>query len=201
MTISRDLVNCSTPEQLKPADKNWTFTEAWAAQEAAVAAGLDASDPTGPIFRWDAQRNLDAYRRAFKKGDKFALLTAINTCARHDLVMPDWVSREFRRAYMKVIQLKAGSWDDALGNPYDGRLKTAVRLAQARKRREARLPIYLEITELSQSRPIGDELFAAVGERHGVGKSVCASLYASAKKSLSQGRPLTPRKTRKSRRD
>jgi hypothetical protein len=119
MTISTDLKNFKFPaagksKPAKTADKNWTFTEACAAQQAAVAAGLDASDPTGPIFRWDALRKLDAYRRAFKKGDKFALMTAINTCARHDLVMPDWVSREFRRAYMKVIQLKAGSWDDAL---------------------------------------------------------------------------------------
>jgi hypothetical protein len=183
------------------ADKNWTFDEARAAQEAAVAAGLDPSDPTGPYFRWDALLMLDTYKSAFETGDKFALLTAINTCARHDLVLPDWVSKKFRRAYMKVIQLKAGSWDDVFGSPYGGKFKTKNRQDQARRRREARIPIFLEIIKLSRSgTPIDDDLFAEVGKRHGVGKTVCNQLYTSVKKSLSQGRPLAPRESPKSRR-
>jgi len=159
-------------------DDNWTFEEAKAAHDAAVADGADG--PTLPLFQWNALRQIDLLQVAYEKGDKMALFAALRKCANHDLVMPMWVSRAFISGYDNVLNCRVGSWDDAFGRPYP----KGKHLGNMREDRVKRYAIYFRIREIikTERHTVDDGLFERVGSEFGVGKSRANKLYYEAQK-------------------
>jgi hypothetical protein len=107
-----------------------TLDEAIAQQELSD----QAKGPAGPLFQWQAVESVNALRAEIEAGDGFAALDAVARCLRHDLVAPGWLARAFVAGYDKVLNCRAGSWDEAFGRPYPKR----ARLDTLRQRREIR---------------------------------------------------------------
>lgn len=117
----------------------------------------------------------------------FAVLEAVAACARRELVMPEWLSKEFRRRFNAVCFHRTASWDDeqAFGRPYPK--GTHLR----RLRNEDLWPelctIVRRLLEEDPSRPIDELLFDDASERlrnlkgvddpRGLGRSECQRIY------------------------
>jgi hypothetical protein len=159
-------------------DKDWTFEDAKAAHDAAIADGADG--PTLPLFQWNALQEIDQLKVAYENGDKMALFAAMRKCANHDLIMPPWVSRGFISGYDSVLTCRVGSWDDAFGRPYP-KGKHLVNMQQDRLKRYA---IYFRIKEIieAERHAIDDGLFERAGSEFGVSKSSANRLYYEAQK-------------------
>jgi hypothetical protein len=161
--------------------RSWNIDEAWAAHEEAIRAGVPNIDSRGPIFKYLACVELDAFEMEFTIGhDRKALLAALRVCARCELPMPEWLATAFGAAYDRIaIRYEAKSWDDAFGNP----IPKHFRPAAARKNREVGVRIYMRITEIIRARkspkdaPLDERLFASVGKEFGVSRSDANKLY------------------------
>ena len=94
----------------------WTFAQVVDEETTSV---LPLVDPRRPRSRWWAMRALDEYQAEFDETQNgFAILAAIRECARAELVIPPWLSRAFITRYDNVLNLRAGSWDEAFDKPY-----------------------------------------------------------------------------------
>ena len=115
------------------------------------------------IIEWTLQE-LDLERQRFEAGDGMALLAAIRKCANHDLAMPAWVAEAFIERYDRVLNCRAGSWDDVFGRPYP----KGANLNAMRKRRTLRSAVWNEVQRTLKSEPgttINRDLFQIIGER------------------------------------
>lgn len=117
----------------------WTAT--FAEAQAAHGEGFDPS-PAQPLYQWNAAQEVTQLREEVELGNGFAVLDAISRCARHGLVMPDWLARQYLTRYHGVLNCRVGSWDQAFGAPFPVR----VRLATWRLRREKRWALWLFFT-------------------------------------------------------
>ena len=161
----------------------WTLEEAQAATEKVCATGAPPHHPHLPIFRWFAHHRVEEQRKAFEAGDKFALMHALRICANHALPMPDWAARAYIRAYDTIVNARAKSWDQVLGAPYS----KGTHLAAVRKRRKLQVAVRNRIRALRQSDPdlpIDAALFERVGMELGLGKTLAAEYYYTAKKRM-----------------
>jgi hypothetical protein len=122
-------------------------------------------------------------------GDGFAMLAAIYKCANRDLVMPEWLAREFIRRYYLVLSCRADSWDDAFGRPYP---KNA-RLHALRKQRELKPAVWLEVQAILHREPetaIDAQLFERVGAKLHLGKTLTEKYYRNAIKLMGPAKRL-----------
>lgn len=134
------------------------LSEAQAAHEA--AGGLSRN---GPLFRAAALEALDQLQRRFAGGDAWALITAMNSCAVHDLVMPDWLAREWLRRSRAAMFYAVASWDEVLPpiKP-KGRKLSALRMA-----REWSLGVVQAVHGATAAgRAIDEQLFDELAERN-----------------------------------
>ena len=109
------------------------------------------------ILKVSAVDRINKLKEYILKGDGFSLLDAVNQCAIRELVMPNWLSREFTNRYREVVQCRAASWDEVFGKPYPGKHIKKLRL-----RRELRFAVLNKINELLSSitpPPIDKNLF------------------------------------------
>jgi hypothetical protein len=131
------------------------------------------------IFRQQAILDLEALEKQFNAGDDFALLLAIRKCANFDLVMPDWVARNFIRRFDLVLNCRTKSWDEAFGRPYS----KGKHLKAMRDDREQRFIVWNHIRGILATDPdtvIDEALFERVGADLGIGKTRCGRLYYEA---------------------
>lgn len=134
-----------------------------------------------PLAKWDALQRIEVERQRYVAGDQNALMSAIACCAGHDLIMPDWVSKGFRKAYYSVAHFHTASWDEAFGAPH----RKGTHLDKARQRWELRPQIWLYVRELkSKGVPTDPALFETVAEKFGIGRRQAEDLYYSAKKNF-----------------
>jgi hypothetical protein len=168
------------------ARKDWTHAQAWAAQRRFRANGGAAADPAGPYSQWAALHTLDEYERAFRAGDSYALMQAIRKCAQHDLAMPAWVAAAYIRAFDRVHNFRAKSWDAVFGKP----LRKGTQLVAVRKKREKSVQVWNAVRAAHQrGRAIDDPLFATVGRELGIGLTLAKEYYSEVARRM-------PRRTR-----
>ena len=161
--------------------KDWSFDKVMMEHEQAIACGR--SGPNLPLYQWSALHDLDRLEAQFDAGDSFALLQAIRKCANNDLIMPDWVARNYIKRFDLVLNCKLASWDEAFGRPYP----KGVHISKKRQRRLLRLQVYNRIQRIrdtDESIAIDNELFDRVGAEFGIKKSLCNELYYEAKRML-----------------
>lgn len=171
------------------AEKDWTIQQAIEANERALEKDPTLPSRVQPLFVWAALRDLAHYEQLFLSGDNFALLIAVRICAQHEMPLPDWAARAFIKKFDTVLNLRAGSWDEAFGRPYP----KGFHLNRARRRRELQPRIYVHIQEIlamDPKTPIGEGLFEQVGKEFGIGKTLASELYYSMVKDLSMARPV-----------
>lgn len=167
-------------------DPNWSLEEAWAATQEALRAdpSRSGSDPTLPIYRWDAIKQLEDWGTKFKQdADMYWVLLAIRMCANHDLRLPDWTAAAYIGAFDKVHNAREKSWDAAFDSPYP----KETHLNAVRKRRLGRLQVWSLVQEIRKKdpdRPIDQWLFEEVGAELGIGKTLASEYYYEAVKSL-----------------
>lgn len=163
-------------------NKDWSLEEAINADEAALKADPSRSnaDPTLPFYQWHALHQLDIYAELYKE-DKYFLMTAIRTCATHDLPLPEWAAEAYSTAYDAVNNAREKSWDKVFGNPYP----KGAQLAAIRKKRMLSIGVLNEVTSMLKMNPdlnIDDCLFETVGKKFNIGKTLANEYYYSAKK-------------------
>jgi len=128
-----------------------------------------------------ARQTLAKYEVAFRAGDSYALMQAIRKCANHDLVMPAWVADGYIRAFDRVHNYRAKSWDSVFGKP----LPKGAQLSALRKKREKAAHVWNEVhTAHQRGIPIDDLLFADVGKKLGIGVSLTKKYYSDWKRRL-----------------
>ncbi|WP_170175498.1 hypothetical protein [Glycocaulis alkaliphilus] len=133
---------------------------------------------SGPLYQFHAAARVEAERGAFEAGDNIAILAALRICCAHEMPAPEWLSLAFITRYDKLLTRREKSLDDVFG-PVIGKGK---QLHSLRMRREKALAVYLEIRRRSEDGdPIGEALFAAVGEKFAVSASVAERWYYEAK--------------------
>ncbi|WP_137719956.1 hypothetical protein [Methylobacillus flagellatus] len=157
--------------------KDWTFEQVQAEHDRVLAANpeLSDADPKLPLFQWAALHQLDQYEGLFKD-DGYWLMTAIRTCASHDLPMPRWVAKEFIKGYDQVNNARAKSWNTVFGLPYP----KGSHLSAIRKKREFAGRIWLDIRNIlnrEPDTPIDEVLFESVGKPYGIGKTLASEYY------------------------
>jgi hypothetical protein len=138
----------------------------------------DDTAPFQDVFRQQAILDLEALEKQFSTGDDFALLLAIRKCANFDMVMPDWVARNFIRRFDQVLSCRVGSWDEAFGQPYPGK-----HLKGLRRNRELRFAIWVRIRKIRRrfpAIPIDERLFGHIGKKFGIQKTKVGELYYQA---------------------
>jgi hypothetical protein len=148
------------PNPLSAADAAY-----WRAVRAAQAkheknGGLRRS---GPYFRATARYILEGYERRFATGDEWALVNTLDTCAIHELALPEWAAREWVRRIHAADRFKVASWDDVLP-----RIKSKGRkLATLRLEQRWTLPVFFAVhSEHQRGTPIDDALFAHLVEHY-----------------------------------
>lgn len=159
---------------------DWTLAQA----EAANAEYLETHPrgPAEPFFQWAALLDIERMRPAIVGGDGFDMLAAICKCAQRDLVMPEWLAREFIKRYMLVVTCRSDSWDEAFGRPYP----KGTQLSAIRTRREKRLSVYFAVKQ--SGLPICADTFRTVGQRFGISKSLAEQFYYQVKRAYEDSR-------------
>lgn len=168
-------------------DKDWTLEDALAANEADLAKDPKRSfaDPTLPLYQWFALQQLEYYESLFRD-DSYYLMTAIRTCANHDLPLPAWVSKAYIQAYDAVNNASEKSWDKVFGRPY----KKGLHLKSIRQKRLLKFAVLNEVTAtlaMKPSTPIDECLFETIGEKFNIKKTLASEYYYDAKKTIENG--------------
>lgn len=108
-------------------NKNWSFEEAQAANQAVLEANpsLSKNDPLLPFSQWYALKMLDGleYEYRARGCHKFYVMQAIAICAKFGLSLPSWASEPYLEAYKSIISARTKSWDEALGRPFPKNVK------------------------------------------------------------------------------
>ena len=116
-----------------------------------------------------------------QKGDKRALLQAILYASMFGRRLPKWAADAFKAAYERVERGDAESWDDAFGRPHPaGKHLKSVRLDFL----QYELWGMVNYLHEHEGRPIDEELFEAIGQKFGLGKTTVNKRYYAAKRAL-----------------
>lgn len=126
-------------------------------------------------------QSLDDLHIQYKQGDKFALMQAINRCARGRLVMPTWVAVAYGEAFDAIATHKSKNWNEVLGDP----LPKGANLAALRRKQTLQWRVYNEVVDLihrNPSRAIDASLFEEAGEKFGIKKTLAEKYCRNAEK-------------------
>jgi len=129
---------------------------------------------------------LENLRREFEAGDKFRLIAAIAFCARHQLVMPEWVASAFLPGANQWLRHEV----KALGDALDVAWSKGMQQPAARQKKELMWSVFNKIEELRctpanrYGNPLDDGLFEKVGVEFGIKKTVTKEYYSEAKRWL-----------------
>lgn len=160
------------------ADPDWTLEEAWQANQKTLDENPDRpwTDPTLPFSQWCGLKELEAARSKYERGNKFELMRAIQICATHELVLPEWASKAYIYAYMKIVRAREKSWDSVFGAPYP----KGTHLHAIRKKLSLQYAVWNEIRGIQDASldvPIDETLFEDVGKKFNLGKTLASEYY------------------------
>jgi hypothetical protein len=152
-------------------------------QDEAEADGLDPSDPTGPLFQFNALVELGAVLEPrFRAGEDRALMLALRLCANHDLVMPEWVSRAYIEKFDRANSLRVLSWDEVFG-PIVPPGRQPKRYMEDRVLRPKVYKLCRD--KIAAGQPTDEALFEEVGALVGIKKTRASRLYYESRKLFS----------------
>lgn len=178
---------------------SWDFDKAWEAQEewekrhgtpfdnhidGLLQGKILPRSERGPFFRWMGAQELKDLYEVYRMGESSAITEALYICTINSLPIPEWCEIAYLKAYRKVRQYKAKSWDDVFGRPH----KKGTHLATKRQEREKSISVYNRIKEIKRNEPdtpIDENLFERVGRYYGIGgKTLTAQYYYAWKNKL-----------------
>jgi len=134
----------------------------------------DAMD--SPEFVQAAVAMLITSNRKSIEADGLALLGAVGMLLANGLAAPAWLAEAFHARWGRFQRQEVGSLDECFGNsPATERVRRA-------KQRELDLigPVHAAViaeVEADQEVPIDVHFFEAIGDRFGIGKTLCRELY------------------------
>jgi hypothetical protein len=117
-------------------------------------------------------------RQQFEAGKEWALIDAVDLCARSGMAMPAWLANAFKERYMNWYLYKVKTLDKAFGVERKG-----VKVKRRALREVLRPRIALLVLELhagGQGMPIDEQIFAEVAAKlkiKGVGGSTVRNIY------------------------
>jgi hypothetical protein len=127
-----------------------------------------------------SDEQLDESEQRLRDGDKGALMDVLFYYIFRGLRIPTWVTVEFWKAYAKVHDGHASSWDDVFGKPWPGK-----HLGDLRHRKELAMPVWERVEALRAKQPVDDALFEKVADEFdGMGKRQVKELYYAVKKGI-----------------
>jgi hypothetical protein len=130
---------------------------------------LQASPSTLPLIA----RLLDSYCRRYRRGDKTALLLAIDTCAAYCIPLPPWAAEAIMCAIRDWLVYRVATLDEAFSVARRGK-----HVAAAREREALRPIIMLRIGQLYWlGEPLDQGTFTTVAEEIGKSVSYVAAIY------------------------
>lgn len=174
-------------------------------QEAVVRQEHWKGQRGGPLFQHIAAQHVLALQQRINEGDGVAVLSAVASCALEDLVMPDWLAREYLRRWRLVTGAQVATWDEAFGALWPKGTK-AARLAIIRRHRLVQVRLFNRITSFVQRHPTEPIDWETLAGDEGVSKTVAQDLYYEFARQhsmtpsqirASQGWPSSPAKLRK----
>lgn len=132
-------------------------------------------------YEFTQPQSLDDLHIKYKQGDRFALMQAINHCAKGRLVMPTWVTVAYGEAFNAIATHKSKNWNEVLGDP----LPKGANLAALRRKQTLQWRVYNEVVDLihrNPSRAIDASLFEEAGEKFGIKKTLAEKYCRDAEK-------------------
>lgn len=132
----------------------------------------------GPVFQHVAAHAVTALRASVQRGDGTAVLAAVAHCALEDLVMPEWLAKEYLRRFRLVTHAYVPTWGDAFGEPWPKGIKRS-HLARRRQRTLARVHVWNLVNDFVQMHPDAplDPEWDRIAREAGVGRSLAQDLY------------------------
>lgn len=141
-------------------------------------SSLSIDDPTLPVNQYIAIEHVKALEDSAKK-DKFWLMKAVYICAKHGLVMPEWVARSYADGYREITSGKERSWNAVYGKPH----AKSTHLNSVRKR-EQKFRVYEQIIHALKKHPelaIDDYLFEQIGKKFCISSATAKANYYKVK--------------------
>jgi hypothetical protein len=132
----------------------------------------------GPLFQHVAAQTVLAMRVRVEAGDGGAVLAAVAQCALEDLVMPEWLAREYLRRWRLVTFAHVASWDEAFDRPWP-KGKKSSHLARERHRWLARFKVFNLVTtfvKMHPNLPLDPE-WERIAREAGVSTTLAQDLY------------------------
>ena len=123
-----------------------------------------------------ALHDLEAERKEFERSsDYYYVLRRFASAATMISLLPNGLARAFIRAFDKVNQAVAGSWDEVFGTPYS----KGTHVPKIRERKTAGVKVYTRVKQLHETEqaPLDDTLFEKVGAEFGFKKTKASELY------------------------
>jgi hypothetical protein len=113
-------------------------------------------------------------RKHFEAGEDWALLEAIDVCARSGQRLPMWIVDAFCPRYAAWLTYEAGTLDAAFGVARPKRTKIKARAARERQRAR----VVRRVFDLHRAGvPIDERLFARAGKALGLSGGAAKSIY------------------------
>jgi hypothetical protein len=134
-------------------------------------------DPTSP---WDIDPkypHAGSLQDRFNAGDQQILLWAIHFSARKGEKVPEWAAKALAKIMYEAAVGEFDSWDEAFGRIF-ARKKRVTMYQKARHMIDAYDRVIKLNRENRKANPIGNILFAQVGEELHIGKNAVSKYYA-----------------------
>ena len=127
--------------------------------------------------RWRklASLMLEERRKQFKAGEEWALLDAVDLCARSGTAMPLWLVDAFCERYVQWRLFRVKTLDEA----FEVTRKRGMHIELAARREWLKPRVVLEVMRLRAEHnvPLGDGLFEQVGEKFGISRAAASEIY------------------------
>ena len=142
----------------------------------ALTAGSAQVAGSGTV-KWRKLTSLviEERRKQFKAGEDWALLDAVDLCARSGTPMPLWLVDAFCERYVQWRLFRAKTLDEA----FKVTRKKGMHFEPAARREWLKPRVVLEVMRLRAEHnvPLGDGLFEQVGEKFGISRAVASEVY------------------------
>ncbi|WP_143065042.1 hypothetical protein [Nitrosomonas oligotropha] len=129
------------------------------------------SNPTSLLDQWYALKLLDKLQSQYEKGDNLGLMRAVQVCARHRLIMPQWAAQQLIHGIDKILSFESKDWNDVLGSPFPKN----TQLAANKKKEFMKFAVFQEaknMLENDPTQPIDSGFYEKAGEKIGIGKTL-----------------------------
>lgn len=119
--------------------------------------GVSDSEASAAIFQF--------LELKYEEGDGFALMVAIDECARTGVAFPRWAAKAYRASFASVHSGKKKSWDEVFGKPFaKGKRAEWIQLSRLQQ-----LPVAIDILQHKiERKSLLQEDFEEIAEKHGL---------------------------------